>query len=146
METASQALGSLGAGDGGDADVKSKFGNFYYTTGLSGASQSDTIEAAAMDALLADLIRQDCYLIARLPASPGLGLCRSQSGLRSGAGPGALWTDEEQCYWLDPASQTVMANLIQICRELRELGFDEVVFTDFPHSGQRVHRLQSFGL
>ena len=66
-------------------DVKSKFGNFYYTTGLSGASQSDTIERA-MDALLADLIRQDCYLIARLPAFRDSAFCRSQSGLRSGAG------------------------------------------------------------
>lgn len=142
VETASQALGSLEPGTAVMLDVKSKFGNFYYTTGLSGASQSDTMEAAAMDALLADLIRQDCYLIARLPAFRDSAFAEANPDSGLALDSGALWTDEEQCYWLDPASQTVMANLIQICRELRELGFDEVVFTDFriPDSGSIVYK------
>ena len=112
VETASQALGSLEPGTAVMLDVKSKFGNFYYTTGLSGASQSDTIEAAAMDALLADLIRQDCYLIARLPAFRDSAFAEANPDSGLALDSGALWTDEEQCYWLDPASQTVMANLI----------------------------------
>ena len=68
---------------------------------------------------------------------PGLGLCRGQARPGLTVSSGALWTDEAQCHWLDPANQAVTANLIQICRELQERGFDEVVWTDFriPDSG-----------
>jgi hypothetical protein len=39
--------------------------------------------------------------------------------------------DETRCYWLNPASDGTLAYLMQIVTELRNLGFDEVVFTDF---------------
>ena len=122
-------------------DVKSKFGNFYYTTSLSGATQSDTIDSGAMDRLIHTLKEQGCYLIARLPAFRDSAFAQSNPTAGLALSSGALWTDDEQCYWLDPASQTVMANLMQICRELQETGFDEVVFTDFriPDSGSIVY-------
>ena len=39
--------------------------------------------------------------------------------------------DSNGCYWLDPASETVMIYLKQIARELSSRGFREVVFSDF---------------
>ena len=44
---------------------------------------------------------------------------------------GALWMDSNGCYWLDPASETVMIYLKQIARELSSRGFREVVFSEF---------------
>lgn len=137
-------IGQLNALEPGTAvllDVKSKFGNFYYTTSLSGATQSDTIDSGAMDRLIHTLKEQGCYLIARLPAFRDSAFAQSNPTAGLALSSGALWTDDEQCYWLDPASQTVMANLMQICRELQETGFDEVVFTDFriPDSGSIVY-------
>lgn len=122
-------------------DVKSKFGNFYYTTSLSGATQSDTVDCAAMDRLIQTLQERGCYLIARLPAFRDSAFAQANPTAGLALSSGALWTDDEQCYWLDPASQAVTANLMQICRELQDTGFDEVVFTDFriPDSGSIVY-------
>lgn len=122
-------------------DVKSKFGNYYYTTGIAGASQSDSVDAAAMDGLISALAQRDCHLIARLPAFRDRSFAERNQAAGLALESGALWTDDEGCYWLDPASETVMNNLYQICRELREKGFDEVVFTDFriPDSGSIVY-------
>jgi hypothetical protein len=39
--------------------------------------------------------------------------------------------DEERCYWLNPNAEGTLTYLISIVTELRTLGFDEVVFTDF---------------
>lgn len=39
--------------------------------------------------------------------------------------------DSNGCYWLDPASETVMIYLKQIARELSSRGFREVVFSEF---------------
>ena len=94
-----------------------------------------------MDRLIQTLQEQGCYLIARLPAFRDSAFAQSNPTAGLALSSGALWTDDEQCYWLDPASQTVTANLMQICRELQDTGFDEVVFTDFriPDSGSIVY-------
>lgn len=135
-----QALAQVGPDSAVMLDVKSKFGNYYYSTSLSGAGTSDSIDITAMDQLIQDLSKTGCYLIARLPAlrDSAFAEANQESGLALSSG--ALWTDEEKCYWLNPDSDTVHSNLVQICRELQKLGFDEVVFTDFriPDSGSIV--------
>lgn len=122
-------------------DVKSIYGNFYYTTSMEGASQSSSIDSAQMDNLIASLDRGGFYLIARLPAfrDTAFALAHQSSGLPLSSG--ALWTDEDKCYWLNPESSVVRTNLLAICRELQALGFDEVVFSDFdiPDSSRIVY-------
>lgn len=137
LDQVSQKLSTLEPGTAVLLDVKSKSGNFYYTSRIQGASQADTIDCAAMDNLLQVLKQQGCYLVARLPAFQDSAFAEANPDSGLALSSGALWADEEQCYWLDPASQAVTANLIQICRELQERGFDEVVWTDFriPDSG-----------
>ena len=44
---------------------------------------------------------------------------------------GALWTDEHDCYWLNPYSNDVQGYLTSIALELAGLGFDEVLFDNF---------------
>ena len=140
-DTLAGQLSALEPGTAVLLDVKSKFGNFYYTTSLSGATQSDTVDCAAMDRLIQTLQERGCYLIARLPAFRDSAFAQANPTAGLALSSGALWTDDEQCYWLDPASQAVTANLMQICRELQDTGFDEVVFTDFriPDSGSIVY-------
>lgn len=137
VQPVSQELLALEPGTAIMLDVKSKFGNFYYNTSIQGASLSDSISAEEMDQLIRDLRKGGYYLIARLPAFRDSAFAENNRDSSLTMASGALWTDEEKCYWLDPASSTVQSNLIQICRELQKMGFDEVVFTDFriPDSG-----------
>ena len=111
-------------------DVKNFRGEFFYTSGLGKTTNS--IDPQKMDALLNQLRQTNRYLIARLPAFRDYwyGLEHVDDGIFN---PNrlSLWMDEDRCYWLNPASQGTMTYLIQIVTELRTLGFDEVVFTDF---------------
>ena len=140
LDQVSQKLSALESGTAVLLDVKSKSGQFYYTSRIQGAPQSEALDCAAMDKLIQTLKEQGCYLIARLPAFRDSAFAEAKPGSGLTVSSGALWTDEAQCHWLDPANQAVTANLIQICRELQERGFDEVVWTDFriPDSGSIV--------
>lgn len=112
-------------------DVKSIYGNFYYSTGISGAAVSTSMNIAAMDELIEYLDKSGMYLIARVPAfcDQAFGLNHVPAGLPLSSG--ALWMDDNGCYWLDPADTTVLNYLSAITGELSDRGFDEVVFTDF---------------
>lgn len=141
LDQVSQKLSALESGTAVLLDVKSKSGQFYYTSRIQGAPQSEALDCAAMDKLIQTLKEQGCYLIACLPAFRDSAFAEAKPGSGLTVSSGALWTDEAQCHWLDPANQAVTANLIQICRELQERGFDEVVWTDFriPDSGSIVY-------
>ena len=112
-------------------DVKSIYGNFYYSTGLTDASTSSAVDIAAMDELISYMKKSGLYMIARVPAfcDPAYALAHQSAGLPLSSG--ALWMDENGCYWLDPSSATVLNYLSAIAGELSKLGFDEVVFSDF---------------
>lgn len=141
IPTIEEALEAIDPGTAIMLDVKSKFGNFYYTTSIQGASQSESINSAEMDSLIRTLVNKGHYLIARLPAFRDSAFAKEHQHCGLALSSGVLWTDEDKCYWLDPANDTVQSNLIQICRELRDLGFHEVVFSDFkiPDSGSIVY-------
>lgn len=140
---------ALAAADDYDAvivDVKSVYGNFYYSTKLSGASvATDGVDAAAIDALIAELTaKQGLTVIARVPAfsDSNYALAHQPDGLP--LSNGALWTDENGCYWLNPYSNDVQGYLSSIGIELSKLGFDEVLFDNFyfPESDRIVWSLQ----
>ena len=110
-------------------DVKNIRGEFYFSTTLG--KNSTAIDASQMDLLIKDL-KANHYLIARLPALRDYwyGLENVNDGIFN---PNrlSLWMDAERCYWLNPASDGTLSYLVQIAKELRTLGFDEVVFDDF---------------
>lgn len=112
-------------------DVKSIYGNFYYSTGIQGAGTSDSMDIAAINDLIHYMDRSGLYLIARVPAfcDQVFALAHQSSGLPLDSG--ALWMDDNACYWLDPQSPTVLNYLTSIATELSDLGFDEVVFSHF---------------
>ena len=131
VEDVDNAIQKLPAGSAVMLDLKSIYGNFYYNTGISGAPVADQIDSAAIDRLIRNLVASDYYIIARVPAfrDRAYGLANPNYGLPTDRG--YLWDDEQSCYWLDPTSNGTLNYLINIAIELRELGFDEVVFTEF---------------
>ena len=121
-------------------DLKSIYGNFYYSSTISGTSNAATIDTAAVDSLIQTLQQRDLYRIARIPAfrDNAFALAHQSEGLPLSSG--ALWMDTDGCYWLNPSSTQVQDYLKQICLELNALGFDEVVLSDFyfPQSANIV--------
>ena len=112
-------------------DVKSVYGNFYYSSKLTGA-QTATADIEAIDKLIAQLCaKQGLTVIARVPAfsDPNYALAHQSQGLPLYSG--ALWTDDNGCYWMNPYSNDVQGWLVSIALELEGLGFDEVLFDQF---------------
>ena len=112
-------------------DVKSPRGNFYYSSTVSG-NRDSKVDIAAMDALISQLSSSGRYLIARLPAlrDRDYGLHNVSDGVFDSRGA-YLFQDDGGCYWLNPSRQGTITYLVQIITELKNLGFDEVVFDDF---------------
>ena len=132
VEGVAALIQDLPAGSAIMLDVKSGFGTFYYSSTLEEAPITDQIDVTKMDTLIRDLASKDTYLIARVPAfrDRNYGLNHTIYGLPVTSG-GYLWADEDNCYWLNPISNGTLSWLITIATELKEIGFDEVVFTDF---------------
>lgn len=132
VEGVAELIGQLPADSAIMLDVKGGFGTFYYSSGLEEAPTADLIDVTQMDRLIAQLAASDTYLIARVSAfrDRNYGLNHTNYGLAVADG-GYLWADEENCYWLNPASTGALSWIISVTNELRDLGFDEVVFTDF---------------
>ena len=120
-------------------DVKSIYGNFYYNS-VVGEYRDPAISSTAVDQLIKYMNSSGLYTIARLPAfrDYNFGLNNVEYGLPTSGG--YLWTDDTYCYWLNPSSQGTRSYLISIIAELKNLGFDEVVLTEFrfPVSDQIV--------
>lgn len=125
-------LETLPSGTAVMLDVKSIKGFFHYSTSV-GTTTSKDVDIAKMDALIAYLANSDLYTIARIPAFRDweYGLHHVPSGLPKKGGNGSLWMDDSNCYWLDPTDEKALNYLLRITVELRSLGFDEVVYSDF---------------
>ena len=131
VDTVRQQIEQLPRGTPIMLDVKNTAGQFYYSTAV-GSQTTSRIDIEAMDSLLEYLRGRNYYTIARLPAfrDYDFGLHNVPYGLSLPSGIG-LWMDDTGCYWLNPTSDGTLNYLIQIVNELKALGFDEVVFTDF---------------
>lgn len=120
-------------------DVRNVRGEFFYDSKLG--RSSNKVDADAVSELLRELNSRECYLIARFPAFRDRWYFledergRVPYGLPLAGGNGSLWEDVSiqglSHYWFNPASTGTQNFLVQIVTELRNLGFDEVVFSDF---------------
>lgn len=120
-------------------DLKGGNGSFYYSTGIDGAQQAD-IDIPTVDAIISYLRSHGFTMVARVRSfqDSNFALNHISSSLRISSG--ALWVGNG-FYWLDPGSDTVVAYLKQIARELAEKGFKEIVFDEFrfPNGTQIVY-------
>ena len=132
-------------------DVKNAKGAVYYSSKVC-ENHSTSVDVAAMDELISTLDKRGMYLIARLPAFRDyyFGLNQTSNGLFVSSGA-YLWADEDYCYWLDPTKDGTISYLTALVTELKNLGFDEVVFDEFRFpdtdnlrfSGDRKETLES---
>lgn len=113
-------------------ELKSGTGNFYYDTQMPKGKVSGKVDKEAVGELISYLARADYYIIASVPAfrDRAFGLDNTSYGIHHSSG-GYLWAGDDKCYWLDPAKTGTRNWLLAIAEELRDLGFDEVLFTDF---------------
>lgn len=133
------ALEALPAGATVLLDVRNVRGEFFYLSALG--RNANGIDAGAVSALIADLQKKSCYLIARFSAFEDRWYFLDDEkthgpyGLPHSNGKGELWEDTStknmSHYWFNPASAGALNFLVQIATELRALGFDEVVFSTF---------------
>lgn len=122
-------------------DLKSIYGNFFYSSVVS-SNRNEDLDIAAMDELIKELCSGNYYTIGRVPAlrDRQYGLNHVSDGLPVAAG--YLWMDSQGCYWLNPKSDGTVTYLAQIANELKNLGFNEVLFCDyyFPQTDKIVYR------
>ena len=121
-------------------DVKGYRGRFYYST-ATGAPTSPSFDMAVMDAFFDAVNQAGLYTIARLPAFRDYQFAAEHNSAGLATVGGYLWVDDNRIYWLDPANDMVLTNLIDITKELRDMGFDEVAFQDFrfPDTNEIVY-------
>lgn len=131
IPTVRQQLQALPKGTPIMIDVKSIYGNFYYSSSVTESRNSD-IDTKAMDDLLAYLDQSGFYLIARMPAlrDKEYGLAHDEDGVFHSS-RGYLVMDDEGCYWLNPGREGTINHIVRAVKELKGMGFDEVVLSDF---------------
>ena len=126
-----EKIKTLPAGTAVMIDVKNIYGSFFYSSAVSTA-RSSGIDSKEMDDLIKMINTSGKYAIARLPAlrDKEYGLNHDEDGVFHSS-RGYLWMDDVGCYWLNPSREGTITYLTQITTELKNLGFDEVVYTDF---------------
>ena len=152
IDTVRAAVSVLPVGSAVMVELKNIKGNFYYSTTLDEAKTVKDVDIESIDRLIADMNQRNLYTIATVPAfrDRAYGLNHTSNGLPFVGGGGALWLDDQNCYWLNPGKGGTMTYLQNIAAELRELGFDEVMFTDFrfpdtsqlDYSGNKTEAIQ----
>ena len=113
-------------------DLKGGYGSAYYSSTLPGIITSSEVSVASVDELIGYMSEKNFYKIARISAlrDYNYGLNHVSSGLMHVNGKG-LWPDEGHCYWLDPTNENTINWIVSIIKEIKNMGFDEVVLTDF---------------
>ena len=125
--------------DGVILPMKTADGALGYVSALplaadAGASSGDPDRNEALRALNDT---PGLYTVAQVPCLRDSALVREEPGLSLHRVSGSPWLDESRRGWLDPAQPQVQSYLIGLCRELAQLGFDEILLTDcgFPTQG-----------
>ncbi len=125
-------------------EVKNPYGTFYYPS-ETGYSRSQAVDVNAVAQMVDELRIRGLYVIAKVPAFRDylFGLNNITCGLPIGSGKykGALWMDNDGYYWLKPTNAGTLNYLTTIILELKGLGFDEVLLSDFlmPASGNYAY-------
>ena len=125
--------------DGVILPMKTADGALGYVSALplaadAGASSGDPDRNEALRALNDT---PGLYTVAQVSCLRDSALVREEPGLSLHRVSGFPWLDESRQSWLDPAQPQVQSYLIGLCRELAQLGFDEILLTDcgFPTQG-----------
>lgn len=135
IASARDIVATLPSGAAVMVEVKSIWGQFNYSSGVSNKTISNRVDTEQVDKLITDITSRNLYAVAVVPAFRDryfflISNKNTSCGLAI-KGKGYLWQDEDNCYWFDPTDNDTIAWLQEITRELKSLGFDEVVFSEF---------------
>lgn len=116
-------------------ELKSIWGQFNYSSTVSSQTPSNRLDTLQVDKLITDITSRNLYTIALIPAfRDRYFFLKNNSNTSLGLpvkGKGYLWQDNDNCYWFDPSDPGTIPWLKEIVTELKSLGFDEVVFSEF---------------
>lgn len=125
--------------DGVVVTMKEADGSLGYVSALAlaadaGASWGDLDRNEALRALNR---QPELYTVAQVSCLRDSLVVQQDPSLALRRESGSPWRDAGGLTWLDPANTQVQDYLIGLCRELAQLGFDEVVLTDccYPTQG-----------
>ena len=123
-------------------EMKGPYGSFFYNTNNGGATISASTDMTSMDTLVKRLKSKGFYTIAQVSAfrDREFGDKNVPCGLYMLSHAG-LWMDQGGMYWLDPTNASVISWITNVVLELRDMGFDEVLLTNFcfPTSDQYIY-------
>ncbi len=129
------AVASLPTGTAVAVELKNIWGTFFYNSELADATISTKLDTTMVDSLISDITSRNLYAIAIVPAFRDRNYFLIDNGHTVAGLPMSkkryLWSDDEKCYWFNPTSAATHNWLVQIAFELKGLGFDEVVFSEF---------------
>ncbi len=138
---AAQLVQSLG-GNAAVFNMKSDDGMLGYVSDLPLARDMRTSQA---DPGLNDAIRtlndSGLYTIARVSCFKDNAAPRMNNSLAIKTNSGYNWTDAEGIRWTNVAAAEARSYLVDICKELAELGFDEILLENaaYPVEGNLSH-------
>ena len=135
------AMEQIEAADGDCAlfDMKTDSGRLTYSTQLELALLSElTVESPAINAAAKALNETEgLYTVARVSCFKDHDTSNGRRSLCISTNSGYRWTDPEGIRWISPTNPEVRDYLTQICVELAELGFDEILLDNagYPNRG-----------
>lgn len=135
--TAGQQVAAAGA-NAAVFDMKADDGQLGYISQLELAVQAGTSAAdPALNAAIQLLNSGDVYTVARVSCFRDNAVPRADRGLALHSSAGN-WLDDGEYRWLSPANAEARQYVVGVCRELAELGFDEILLDNwsFPIRGE----------
>lgn len=129
-----------GGGTAALFDMKRDSGELGWVSGqaLAIAAKVSSADTAVNVAMTAAAESDGVYRIARVSCFKDDLLSNADTTLAVTTNSGYRWTDPEKIHWVSPTSETVRAYLVELCLELSELGFDEILLDNagYPTQGK----------
>ena len=115
-------------------ELKAGYGSFYYHSTLTDAISAQSVSVDSVDELIKEMNKKGFYTIADVSSLRDycFGLNHVSSGIPI-TGKLYLWMDPGGCYWLKPDDTAVQNWIISYVKELKEMGFNEVLLSDFMY-------------
>ena len=113
-------------------EMKGPYGSFYYPSQIGNATSSASTNVETVTDLVNKLQTKGFYTIAQVSAlrDREFGDKNVTCGLYMLSRAG-LWMDEGGMYWLDPTNASVTSWISSVVMELRSMGFNEVLLSNF---------------
>lgn len=124
--------GGVGAFNALVLELKGPDGYLHWHSSVSTADSYAVNGALELGNYLPALKEKGIYLVAQLSMLTDAAMAvRNAPIALKNAATGAALTDGDGNYWLDPYSEGTRSYYLALLKELKSLGFDEVLFSDF---------------